>query len=489
MAVLLDHRGNPIVHRRTADGHRPIRARYDAAQTTDNNRRWWANADSLSSVAANSPEVRAILRDRSRYEVANNSYAEGIVSTRANDIVGTGPRLVLRGVDETVAKAVKDGWNDWCEQVSLPQKLWTLVRAWDTDGEGILHIVDNSAIVGNVPMDIAEIECDRLTSQFVPGFGLKPLDGIDLDDEGRPDTYWILPQHPGGFHGTPMQAPRPVMAEFVIHLFSHQRPEQYRGIPKLTPALPLFAMMRDYTLASLDAAKAAAYFAGVLESQYPGETEEIQAVLDTIELERNLLTTLPYGTKLNQVDAKQPTDRYVEFKHEILNEIARCLDMPFNIAACNSSGYNYASGRLDHQTYYRSIDVARSLVQRVALDRLYRRWMVEASQMRMFDGIDSAMGVRPKWMWDKHPHVDPVKEAVAAQIRLENRMETLADFYAEEGEDYVEQLAQLATESRQVAESGVFIPWMQAAPAPAPAQRGATTNAALASALAVEVPS
>jgi ABC-type branched-subunit amino acid transport system ATPase component len=28
---------------------------------------------------------------------------------------------------------------------------------------------------------------------------------------------------------------------------------------------------------------------------------------------------------------------------------------PFNVAAGNSSGYNYASGRLDHQTYFKAI--------------------------------------------------------------------------------------------------------------------------------------
>lgn len=52
-----------------------IRARYDAATSTENNRRHWANADALSADAAASPEVRRTLRNRARYEVANNSYA------------------------------------------------------------------------------------------------------------------------------------------------------------------------------------------------------------------------------------------------------------------------------------------------------------------------------------------------------------------------------------------------------------------------------
>ncbi len=48
-----------------------LQARYDAAQTTAENRKHWANADGLRADAANSPEVRATLRQRARYETAN----------------------------------------------------------------------------------------------------------------------------------------------------------------------------------------------------------------------------------------------------------------------------------------------------------------------------------------------------------------------------------------------------------------------------------
>ncbi len=61
--------------------------RYDAATTTVDNVRHWAAADGLSANAANSPEVRRTLRNRSRYEIANNSYARGISLTLANDCV------------------------------------------------------------------------------------------------------------------------------------------------------------------------------------------------------------------------------------------------------------------------------------------------------------------------------------------------------------------------------------------------------------------
>ncbi len=85
----------PMVVRGKPGCRRLVEGRFDSAQTTADNRRHWANADHLSANAAGSPEVRRIIRNRARYEVAHNSFARGIVLTLANDVVGTGPRLQM----------------------------------------------------------------------------------------------------------------------------------------------------------------------------------------------------------------------------------------------------------------------------------------------------------------------------------------------------------------------------------------------------------
>ena len=67
-------------HKVARPAGRILRARFDAAQTTADNARHWANADSLSADAAASVDVRRKLRERSRYEIANNSYARALSS-------------------------------------------------------------------------------------------------------------------------------------------------------------------------------------------------------------------------------------------------------------------------------------------------------------------------------------------------------------------------------------------------------------------------
>ena len=74
---------------------RIIRARFDAAQTTHDNARHWAAADHLSADMEASPDVRRTLRTRSRYEVANNSYAKGLVQMLANDCKGVITGLII----------------------------------------------------------------------------------------------------------------------------------------------------------------------------------------------------------------------------------------------------------------------------------------------------------------------------------------------------------------------------------------------------------
>ncbi len=126
-----------------------VDALYDAAQTTSENAKHWRWTDNWSAAQANSRDIRATLRERSRYEVANNSFAAGIVDTLANDSVGTGPRLQMRTPDEKFNKAVEAAWAAWSKDVRLAAKLRTARRARLVDGESflILATIDASSNV------------------------------------------------------------------------------------------------------------------------------------------------------------------------------------------------------------------------------------------------------------------------------------------------------------------------------------------------------
>jgi lambda family phage portal protein len=430
-----------------------MRARFDAASTTKDNAKHWYAAEALSADAEADSLTRKTLRTRARYEVQNNSYARGIVSTLANDVVGTGPRLQMLLEDDAANKRVEHDFSLWAKRVRLAEKLRTIRMARAQDGEAFAIMAQNPNLKSDVKLDLVLVEADRVTdTEF--DCDESTVDGITFDTFGNPKEYKVLKHHPGGTHPFDQEYTT-VRAANMIHSFRQDRPEQHRGIPEITSALPLFAHLRRFTLAVVSAAEAAADFAGVLYTDAPanGEADSVEA-MDTIQLERNMLLTMPGGWKMAQVDPKQPATTYGEFKHEILNEISRCLNIPYNIAAGNSSGYNYASGRLDHQTYYKSIRVDQAFMEETVLDRLFELWLREWMLVTKTGGIDCC-DCRHVWFWDGHEHVDPSKEATAQEKRLANNTTSLASEYAKQGKDWETELRQIAKEKELMKELGI----------------------------------
>jgi len=445
---------------------RLVRARFDAATTNDANRRHWSMADNLSADAAASPQVRRILRARARYEVANNAYARGIVLTLANDAIGTGPRLQMLTDDPEANAVIEEAFARWCKAVGLPEKLRTMRMARAESGEVFGVLASNPRLDSPVLLDVRLVEADQVATPTLDLPKDNAVDGIVFDDFGNPVEYHILKHHPGaaaagGRFPLGIEFDR-VPAESVVHYFRADRPGQSRGVPDITPALPLFAQLRRYTLAVLGAAETAADFAGILYTDAPasGEAEAVEP-MDVIELEARALLTMPGGWRMEQMRAEQPSTTYAEFKREILNEMARCLNMPFNVAAGNSSGYNFASGKLDHQVYFKSIRVEQEHLGRAVLDRLLAAFLREAVLISGFLPLRVRTLVASndlplhQWFWDGQSEVDPLNEANAQATRLANHTSTLAWEYARQGRDWEAELRQRAKEVSLVKELGL----------------------------------
>lgn len=444
--MILDHRGNPMT-RPVREAGPPVRARYDAAQTDHDNYKHWSNADNYSARAANDPQTRRTLRNRSRYERANNSYFDGITQTLSNDTIGTGPRLQVSTPDADLNQEITEAFEEWACATSLAEKLRIMRESRTVDGEAFALMITNPSLPTPVQLDLDLVEADQIATPYP--YPLDPLavDGLRFDKFGNPTEYHMLRSHPGDLisWGMPMEFDT-IPAKYVIHYFRSKRPRQYRGIPDVTAALPLFAQLRRYTLAVLAAAETAADFAALLKTSMPagGEADEAEP-FETLDIVKRMMTTLPAGWDVHQLKAEQPTTTFDSFTAKILNEIARCLNIPYNIAAGNSSGYNYSSGRLDHQTYYKSIGVDQSQIRLCILDRIFAAWVAEA-RMTM-DLIPAGLKrLKHAWFWDGMGHVDPVKDANAEQIRLAANTTTLADAWARQGHDWREKLQQRAEE-------------------------------------------
>ena len=448
MAAILDEFGTPIPKSKPVHsiGHR-INARYDAAQTTTASNEHWSSADGLSSRLSNSPGVRKVLRERARYEWANNCYCKGMLRTDADYVIGTGPRLQLMTPDDDYNQAVESRWQEWVCATRFNAKLWTGRLSWVRDGEVFAEYFTNYTLETPVKLDVMLIECDQITDSPTGAdwLDIRRDDGIIRDDFGNVIAYRKWPHHPGDrlwIQGEPDTIP----ARDMFHLFREERAGQTRGVPEITPALMLYPAMRRWTYAALGSAEKAARISGVLKSTYAPDDPEAIAAMEEIYLEADSFLTMPEGWDITQLKAEQPAANYEMFKRAVVGEVARCLNMPYNIAAADSSKYNFASGKLDHVGWYKSTEIDQCTIGERACTPTFKRWFYEASRVPGYlpeppivDEFDRHRAPDHVWYWDGQDFIDP-REANAQDTALKNGSNTLTRLWARRGKDVAREL-------------------------------------------------
>ena len=458
---------------------RLVRASFDAASRTRESNRHFLGADKLSADAAMSQPIRHLIISRARQETSNNGYASGMLNTLARTTIGRGPRLQLfvsdsapEGQDAAAKPALQRRlarWRNWTRQIRLTKKLVISRRSKCVDGEVFIRIVRNPKVRSHVKLDVQLVEAEQVQGDL---FGMpsevwdtgvpKEVDGIVFDRWGNVVKYRFLRVHPGS-NALVVKGKKHVEADAseVIHYANIFRPGQARGLTEIAATLNVFNDLRRFTNATLTSAEIAAEISFLLETDTPpddsseGSTppESPISFTDVVEFKKGAGTALPDGWKAKQLEAEHPNERYIDFCDSKLMEAARPISMPFNVAKGNSSSYNYASGRLDHQTYHQDIDCEREDIEQEILDRL----------LEVFEEIDSIVYpadyeaekfIFHSWMWDGFGHVDPVKEATAQEKRL-GTVATLQDECAKEGRDWEQVLRQRSREQRMKRDLGI----------------------------------
>jgi lambda family phage portal protein len=432
-----------------------VRGRYDAAQTTPQNQRHWAQADWLSADAALHPGIRRTLRTRARYEAQNNPFLAGMLQTLCNDVIGTGPSLQLYvpncdPEDDRVYRVERD-FADWTGETDLANKLKVMRWSRAVDGEGFGRKITNPKLK-RVQLDMRIYEADQIANPtWILELGA--IDGLRVDQNGNVNEWHFLEHHPGNLGWSGLNKGEWVPADQVFHLGHKIRPGQHRGVGEIVPALELFALLRRYTLATVTAAETAADFAALIHTNLPatdGSGMTPMPAWETMPISRGMAMSLPDGWDATQMKPEHPTASFAEFRRSLINEIARCLNMPYIVAALDSSTANYSSMRGDYLVYRKSIASLRSEIERTILDPLLADWLDEALLIpgMIPDGIGPTADWNWRWIWQGWEHVDPTKEGDAQTIRLDNNTTTLADECAVGGKDWRWVMRQRAAEKK-----------------------------------------
>jgi len=434
-----------------AENQKRVKAKYDAAGSSDEFKNYWAASDSLDADSANSRHVREDLVKRSRYDTWNNGYSDGIAQTYATDLVGRGPALRMQTASEGFNRMVEMAWWDWCKKVQFRRKLWTMAHAKHVDGESFGILRRNARLNHKVKLDFVLHETEQVQTPYLPYGEPGVIDGVQFDAFGNATFYDVLEHHPGSnqVYNRNYQVPEKVPARFVSHWFKLRRPGQHRGIPECTSTLNVGAASRRWREAVIAAAENIADFSLFIKTQFEPDEMDRVSPMSTFDVQKRMMTALPEGYDAFQPKAEQPTATHAEFSKSLVNEQARPKSMPYNKAACDSSSYNYASGRLDHQTYYGQLDVDRDDCNDLVLDPIFSVWFEYAIVSYGWLGGDpSAVNMAAmmhEWDWPKHQVADIQAEASANDTKLKNGISSLASLASDSGVDYEDEIVKTAT--------------------------------------------
>jgi hypothetical protein len=167
------------------------------------------------------------------------------------------------------------------------------------------------------------------------------------------------------------------------------------------------------------------------------------APFTSIETAKRMAMAMPMGWNGTQLRGEHPNAQYSDFHRLQVSETARPLSMPYNAAACDSSTYSFASGKLDTLCYRAALDVERQDCNDLVLDPIFAAWF------REWTILTDRRDIPPQhqWDWPTHPVIDAVAEANATDTKLKNGTVTLRQVYSDQGQDLEDQLVIMAEDT------------------------------------------
>lgn len=458
-----------------------------------------ADADLLSDL----PHLTARSRDLGR----NNGLMAGALQTYRDNIVGgvlrlsSMPEYRLLGITREVARAwgntVEPRFRSWSDTTECDaQRTCNLLGIAQQALTGAMLNGDAIVLPLWLPRRDARwstrllvVESDRLSTPPWLAANPKIRAGIETDEYGAPVAYHIQRHHPGDLCGSYavhtggfQQWERiPAFTVWgrrrVIHLHDKDRTGQSRGKPLVAAVLRDFKMAGDYASNELQASVANSLVAAFLESDLSpeasgslfGDTPRA-AWNDSIDEARGNLTSLrhlkpgaiiplPVGARLSGFQPGRPNPAFEAFMLAALRHIAAGMNLSYELLLKDFSKTNYSSARATLLEVWRYFNGRRRWLTDVLLRPVYELWLEEAVNAGEIDAPDFYAHTyaysRCRFIFGGRGWVDPVKEANAAALRMEQGLSTLEIECAEQGNDYEEVLDQLAIEARMRAERGL----------------------------------
>ena len=420
-------------------------------------------ADADYSSVPNLRELRARSRDLGR----NSPIAAGAIESLVTNVVGSGLTLQAR-VDAATLGLDDDAADEWQRNTERLFRMWAASEYADALGdcnfyelqEVAFRSAQESGDVGAVlagvrrpdwpfTLGVQLIEADRICNENFKADSDDCVQGIQKDATGQKVGMWICNRHPGsaytlkGFEWKYLEFRGKSGRRNVLHLMRKTRPGQTRGIPALAPIIETLKQLTRYSTAEVDAAVNSAAMA-VFVKMDPDTFQDIfddtaqQNIIDNAKrwdgtLQSGAAINLLPGEDISTTTPGRPNPNFDPFVSAVMGQIGMALHIPKEVLMKHFQA-SYSAARAALLDAWRTFRIHRSWLAARFCQPVYEEWLADAVASGLIaapgffaDPVVRAAWCGSNWAGDGPGALDPLKEAQAAEKRIQIGMTTLPE--------------------------------------------------------------
>jgi lambda family phage portal protein len=276
--------------------------------------------------------------------------------------------------------------------------------------------------------------------------GGRIIDGVEINKTGAVIRYHIASRSPLAGNDSSELTWQAIEAfgkdtgyPNILHIMTHERPEQRRGIPFVASEIEQIKQFSRYMNAELAANVVSAMLTAFITSEEEdgkaledavNEDEKVTDDSLSLELAPGAVYELPPGKKVETVNPLRSNSQFEAFVNTTIMVMASSMGIPKEVLVKKYES-NYTAARAALLDFWRTVRVYRTKFNTMFNQPVYEQWLAEAVAAGRIEapGFFDDPAVRAawcgcSWMGASMGHVDPLKEVNAAAARIANNITT-----------------------------------------------------------------
>lgn len=407
------------------------------------------------------------LRGRSRDLFMGSPLATGAIKTVRTNVVGSGLALDAQidakflGLTEEQARAWEENtereWRLWSESVDCDaerrqtffqlQSLVLLSALMSGDVFVTMPIIKRPGSVYDLRIGL--IEADRVCNPLAIPVGVNVLGGVEIGEYGESVAYWVAKRNPNAalrLTANNQQEWKRVQAfgaksgrRNVLHIMCDvERPSQRRGVPMLAPVIESLKQLERYSEAELMAAVVSGMFTVFVKSNTPqtplgsmfDPAQQLDKDPNAYELGNGAIVGLDENESIETANPGRPNANFDGFVIAICRQVGAALEVPYELLVKQFTA-SYSASRAALLEAWKMFRMRREWLVGNFCQPIYEEWLTEAVLKGRIKapGFFDDPAIRKAWCgseWygDSQGQLDPLKEANAAKVRVEEGFST-----------------------------------------------------------------